>query len=240
MLLSYLNKKFLEQFPKTLSAAEHPSTRHNTAVARQPSSKLPDALARTPTVFVRRDGHVPPLYDGPYAILCQSLHHFTLRIGDKEDKVYTFQLKPCTDPTVPPAQPRARGCPPSPVCCRDFPPLGNMAARRVHFAPPHARELCQEPFSPGQPAGVFAWYTHKTSCFKTSGFKTSETSGLQNVSFTKRQVYKMSGLQNVRSSKRPVAKKHPYIFCTCGWWKSAGSVAAVFAGKVKFVFYSLF
>jgi hypothetical protein len=49
-------------------------------------------------------------------------------------------------------------------------------------------------------------YTHKTS-----GFKTSETSGLQNVRFTKRQVYKMSGLQNVRSSKRPVAKKHPDI-----------------------------
>ncbi len=30
--------------------------------------------------------------------------------------------------------------------------------------------------------------------FKTSGFKTSETSGLQNVRFTKRQVYTMSGL----------------------------------------------
>ncbi len=88
-------------------------------------------------------------------------------------------------------------------------------------------------------------YTHKTSGFKTSGFKTSgfktyETSGLQNVRFTKRQVYKMSGLQNVRSSQRPVAKKHPYIFCTCGWWKSAGSVAAMFAGKVMAVFYSLF
>ncbi len=80
----------------------------------------------------------------------------------------------------------------------------------------------------------------KTSGFKTSGFKTSETSGLQNVSFSKRQVYKMSGLQNVRSSKRPVAKKHPYILCTCGWWKSAGSVAAMFAGKVMAVFYSLF
>jgi hypothetical protein len=37
-------------------------------------------------------------------------------------------------------------------------------------------------------------------------------SGLQNVRFTKRQVYKMSGLQNVRSSKRLVAKKHPYIY----------------------------
>jgi hypothetical protein len=82
--------------------------------------------------------------------------------------------------------------------------------------------------------------THKTSGFKTSGFKTSETSGLQNVKFTKRQVYKISGLQNVRSSKRPVAKQHPYIFCTCGWWKSTGSVAAMFAGKVMAEFYSLF
>ena len=76
----------------------------------------------------------------------------------------------------------------------------------------------------------------KTSGFKTSGFKTSETSGLQNIRFTKCQVYKMSGLQNVRSSKRPVSKKHPFIFCTCGWWKSAGSVAAMFAGKVNSLF----
>jgi hypothetical protein len=67
-----------------------------------------------------------------------------------------------------------------------------------------------------------------------------KTSDLQNVRFTKRQVHKMSGLQNVRSSKRPVAKNHPYIFCTCCWWKSAGSVAAMFAGKVMVVFYSLF
>jgi hypothetical protein len=45
----------------------------------------------------------------------------------------------------------------------------------------------------------------------------------------------MSGLQNVRSSKRPVEKT-----CTCGWWKSTGSVAAMFAGKGMAVFYSLF
>jgi hypothetical protein len=88
-------------------------------------------------------------------------------------------------------------------------------------------------------------YTHKTSGFKTSGFKTSgfktsETSGLQNVRFTKRHVYKMSGLQNVRFTKRQVEKNHPYIFFTCGWWKSAGSVAAMFAGNVMAVFYSLF
>jgi hypothetical protein len=36
-------------------------------------------------VFVRWGGHVPPLqplYDGPYAVIRRSLHHFTLRIGD--------------------------------------------------------------------------------------------------------------------------------------------------------------
>ncbi len=75
--------------------------------------------------------------------------------------------------------------------------------------------------------------------FKTSGFKTSVSKRL------KRQVYKTSALQtpghqNVRSSKRPVAKKHPYIFFTCGWWNSTDSVAAMFAGKVMAVFYSLF
>jgi hypothetical protein len=67
--------------------------------------------ARAPTVFIRRDGHVLPLqwlYDGPYAVICRSLHHFTLRSGDKEDKVSTLKLKPCTDPTAPPAQPRVR------------------------------------------------------------------------------------------------------------------------------------
>jgi hypothetical protein len=78
-----------------------------------------------------------------------------------------------------------------------------------------------------------------------SGFKTSETSGLQNVRFTKRQLYKTSGLkpQGVKTSGLQnvrLQKKHPYIFCTCGWWKSAASVAAMFAGKVMAVFYSLF
>jgi hypothetical protein len=47
----------------------------------------------------------------------------------------------------------------------------------------------------------FIGYTHKTSGFKMSGFKTSETSGLQNVRFTKCQAYKTSGLQNVRLQK---------------------------------------
>jgi hypothetical protein len=75
----------------------------------------------------------------------------------------------------------------------------------------------------------------KTSGYKQSGFKQSETSGLQNVSFTKRPVVKTSGLQNLR-----LQKKHPYICCTCGWWKSAGSVAAMFAGCVLFSILEVF
>jgi hypothetical protein len=145
---------FLEQFSKTLSAAEHSATRHNTAAARQP--RLPDDLARATMVFVRRDGHVPPLqklYDGPYAVIRRSLHHVILPIGDKVDKVSTLRLKPCTAQS---ALPRVRGRPPAAVRFWDFPPPGAAAARRVHFAPELPAELRREPFSPGTPPGVFA------------------------------------------------------------------------------------
>jgi hypothetical protein len=39
------SKDFLEQLSKTLSAAKHPTTRHNTATACRPQPKLPDDLA---------------------------------------------------------------------------------------------------------------------------------------------------------------------------------------------------
>ncbi len=115
-----------------------------------PPPQLPDNLARAPTVFVRRDGHVPPLqplYDG---------HYFTLRLGDKVDKVSTPQLKPCTDLTAPPALPRVRGRPPAAVRFRDIPPPAAAQARRVHFAPQQPAEPRREPFSPGTSLEVFA------------------------------------------------------------------------------------
>jgi transposase InsO family protein len=144
-------KIFLEQFSKTPSAAKHSATRHNSAAAsaaQQPRRAL--------TVFVRRDGHVPPLqllYDGPYTGICRSLHHFTLRIGDKEDKVSTLRLKPCTYPTAPPALPRVRGHPPATVRFQDLLPPGAAAARRVHFAPQQPAEPRREPFSPARRHG---------------------------------------------------------------------------------------
>ena len=135
------------------------TTRHNTAAAPRPLPQLPNDLTRAPTVFVRRDGHVPPLqplYDDTCAVICPSLHHFTLRIGDKEDKVSTLRLKPCSDPTAPPAQPRVRGCPPAAVRFRDFSPPGAAMARQEYFVPQQPAEPRWEPFSPGPPPGVFA------------------------------------------------------------------------------------
>jgi hypothetical protein len=64
----------------------------------------------------------------PYTVLRRSLHHFTLRINNKEDKVSTLWLKPCTNPTGPPAQPRVRGRPPGAIRFQDFPPPGATAS----------------------------------------------------------------------------------------------------------------
>jgi hypothetical protein len=108
---------------------------------------------------VWQDGHVlllQPLYNGPYTVIRGSLHHFMLLIGDKEDKVSTLRLKPGTDPTEPPAQPRVRGRPPAAVRFWDFTPPRTVAPHRLHFAPQQPTEPHREPFSPGQPPGIFA------------------------------------------------------------------------------------
>jgi hypothetical protein len=55
----------------------------------------------------------------------------------------------------------------------------------------------------------------------------------QNIRF---QNVRFQNVWNVVAEKTSI-----YILTrTCGWWKSAGSVAAMFAGKVMAVFYSLF
>ncbi len=54
------SEKFLEQFSKTLSAGEHPSTRQNIAAAQRLPQKLPDALAHSHTV--RPVGRPCPAY----------------------------------------------------------------------------------------------------------------------------------------------------------------------------------
>ena len=110
-----------------------------------------DALARTFRVFVRCDGRISPLqliYNGPYHAPWMSLHHITLQIGEKTDKVSILLVKPCSDPTVPPIQLRHRGHPPV-VRFLDI-----AAPRSVHFALSRIRELRWEPSPNGQPPGV--------------------------------------------------------------------------------------
>ena len=131
------------------------TTRHNTAAAPRPLPQLPNDLTRAPTVFVRRDGHVPllqPLYDDTCAVICPSLHHFTLRIGDKEEKVSTLRLKPCSDPTAPPAQPRVRGRRP----LRRFSPARGRGGAPGTFCPTTASRTA--------PGTVFPWHAARGFC----------------------------------------------------------------------------
>jgi hypothetical protein len=49
-------------------------------------------------VFVRHDARKTPLqtpYDGPFEVLDRTPKHFTLQIGDKQDKISIDRLKPC-------------------------------------------------------------------------------------------------------------------------------------------------
>jgi hypothetical protein len=62
------------------------------------------------SVRVRHCGHVPPLYDGPYAVTKRSLRSFRLQMGGKEHSVSTSRLKPCSS-SMPTASPPTRGCP---------------------------------------------------------------------------------------------------------------------------------
>jgi hypothetical protein len=143
----------------TLSAAKHTSTRHNTAAARRPLLQLPNDLTCAPTVFVRRDRQVPLLqllYDDTYAVIRRSLHHFTLRIGGKEDKVFTLDSSPA--PTL---QRRLR----SPGSGAAHPPPSNSVIsnrqglrRPAGDTSPHSNQQnrARNRFPPGPPPGVFA------------------------------------------------------------------------------------
>ncbi len=96
--------------------------------------------------------HVPvPMFgsQGHPAAVPVPLH--SLQIDNKTDKVWTLQLKPCSDLTVLLARPRARD-----GLIVGFPPLGAVAARRVHFALPHTREPRRELFPPGQRPGGYS------------------------------------------------------------------------------------
>ena len=89
--------------------------RHNSPVADPRPVSVGDDLLAARFVFVRRDGHRPPLtaaYDGPYRVLRRSPHVFELQLGTRVDSVSVHRLKPAFVPDdAVPACPPTRGRP---------------------------------------------------------------------------------------------------------------------------------
>ena len=95
--------------------------------------QAPSSRQSADFVYVRRDGHVPPLsslYDGSYQVLKRFPKYFGLRIGEKDDTMSIDHLKPMkSSGCVTLAQPRHRGRPP-----RSPPTTSNQP--RLHGLPP--------------------------------------------------------------------------------------------------------
>lgn len=106
---------FCQRLVRLMDHLPLPSPRHNAA----PPSRIDDRLNSASHVFVRRDGHVPPLeplYAGPYEVLQRGPKVFRLRLGSKEDSISVDRLKPCISSSiVRAASPPRRGRPPKPT-----------------------------------------------------------------------------------------------------------------------------
>ena len=81
-------------------------------------SHVPNPLKQAEFVFVRHDARRTPLqtpYDGPFEVIERTPKHFTLQLGDKQDKISIDRLKPAYSDKSQPlqvAQPPRRGRPP--------------------------------------------------------------------------------------------------------------------------------
>ena len=109
-------------------------------------------------VFVRRDGHVPPLeplYHGPYKVLSAGEKVFLVSVGGKPVSISVDRLKPVISdvpvkPAVPPRRgrpPRPRPAPSSPPRRRGRPPASHRSStstsRRSSTPPPRPRRACR-------------------------------------------------------------------------------------------------
>ena len=81
---------------------------------RTVTSSIPAALQKTSFVFVRKDGHVPPLdqrYAGPYRVKERKDATFIIEIADRVEEISIERLKPVFGEDLVPAIPPKRGRP---------------------------------------------------------------------------------------------------------------------------------
>ena len=98
-------------------------------------SHVPNSLKQAKFVFVRHDARRTPLqtpYDGPFEVIERTPKHFTLQLGDKQDKISIDRLKPAyLDQSQPPqvAQPPRRGRPPKKQVSVPEAPVGQQGVQ---------------------------------------------------------------------------------------------------------------
>jgi hypothetical protein len=106
---------FSKYFLKSLDAPAFSLPRHNLS-CQLPSELLADLLSAC-LVWVRRGSMVPPplpLYDRPYAVLCQGPRAFTFQVRKPEEISTMSHLKVCTAVDATPGSPLRPGRPPGP------------------------------------------------------------------------------------------------------------------------------
>ena len=110
-------------------------TTHHSA-PRPPGLQLPQ---NTKFVFIRRDGHKPPLspaYDGPFKVIAQSDKTVTIERGRETDVVSVDRCKAAQlEEGVPVQPPARRGRPPLPPRPPVQPPTGSQPPRILQRAP---------------------------------------------------------------------------------------------------------
>ena len=87
---------YVQELQLLMQALQPPSVDHHLSTASS-TGYVPSALQQASHVFVRHDAVRKPLqppYDGPYAVLERTTHHFTVNINNRPQVINIQRLKP--------------------------------------------------------------------------------------------------------------------------------------------------
>jgi hypothetical protein len=190
---SFLLSQFLEKFSSNIEYCRTPfhqtqNSRHAVATAKAARRPGPHTNSVHPAPRLQK------LFDGPYAALQHAVPAPLPCVDWQTGKVSTLRIKLCSNLTVPPAQPRARGHL-HVVCFCEFPLPSAEVACSVHFAPSHTRES----FPPSQlPGGLHA----PTSSANSSPVKFSSSIEYCRIPFHQTQ-HSRHPVATAKAARRP-------------------------------------